>query len=143
MSRSDKTKASSTIRVDGGRWFIVKQKQAAGGVFADRPVIAAGAADEILEAPVTTLQGPVAPQPPPHITSFPHPSRRNRPSLRRNHRRWRCPLRRNRPSRLLLGHALVADEERDRLRWQSQSALAAPSYPAMGGFYIRPADVAM
>jgi hypothetical protein len=52
------------IRVDGGRWFIVKQKQAAGGVFADRPVIAAGAADEILEAPVTTLQGPVAPQPP-------------------------------------------------------------------------------
>lgn len=52
------------IRIDRGRWFIVKQKQAAGGVFADRPVIAAGAADEILEAPVTTLQGPVAPQPP-------------------------------------------------------------------------------
>jgi hypothetical protein len=51
------------IRIDRGRWFIVKQKQAAGGVFADRPVIAAGAADEILEAPVTTLQGPVAPQP--------------------------------------------------------------------------------
>jgi hypothetical protein len=52
------------VRVVRGRWFIVKQKQAAGGVFADRPVIAAGAADEILEAPVTTLQGPVAPQPP-------------------------------------------------------------------------------
>jgi hypothetical protein len=42
------------VRVVRGRWFIVKQKQAAGGVFADRPVIAAGAADEILEAPVTT-----------------------------------------------------------------------------------------
>jgi hypothetical protein len=119
VSRSDKTKASSTIRVDGGRWFIVKQKQAAGGVFADRPVIAAGAADEILEAPVTTLQGPVAPQPPivasqPSTLALsvaPQPTlspSRNRPSLRRNHRRWRCPLRRNRPSRLLLGHALVA-----------------------------------
>jgi len=33
------------------------------------------------------------------------------------------------------------DEERDRLGWQSQSVLAAPSYPALAGLYIRPADV--